>query len=367
MVVDELIMLVLASKYAALEQEKRELERKMADLGIENKQLSNENASLIETVNTLTAASKDRFDEVVFKCALDSLQQVHSVRQSIFASFESIDKENDSAKDLGNLFDVSSASLGGIANSMQGLNSRMESMTNSISGLSDKADHIHKFVTTITSISDQTNLLALNAAIEAARAGDAGRGFSVVADEVRSLANETNKSASEVAELVKNIIASTKVAVTSVGEIRDNNQGLSEGVVKLNDQYSTIINRCQAMKATIFNASHKTFIQTVKLDHIVWKSDVYSKVYKLNNKKIAEFADHTMCRLGRWIQSSGKQQYGSNNDFQRMERAHVSVHESGIKALTVFEAGNKAEAAEHLIKMEQASLQVMELLDQLNH
>jgi len=86
-------MLVLASKYAALEQEKREFERRNADLSIENKQLSNENASLIETVNNLTAESKDKFDDILFKCALDSLKQVNAVRQSILIRLKALKKK----------------------------------------------------------------------------------------------------------------------------------------------------------------------------------------------------------------------------------------------------------------------------------
>lgn len=113
---------------------------------------------------------------------------------------------------------------------MSGLNTQMVSMSERISGLSSTADNINKFVSTITSISDQTNLLALNAAIEAARAGDAGRGFSVVADEVRALATETNKSATEVSELVNDIIQSTAKAVSGVNELRGNNEELEEGI-----------------------------------------------------------------------------------------------------------------------------------------
>ena len=117
-------------------------------------------------------------------------------------------------------------------------------MTESISGLSKKADSINSFVSTISSISDQTNLLALNAAIEAARAGDAGRGFSVVADEVRSLANSTNNSANEVAQLVKEIIISTASAVASVSDIQNSNTQLSGGIETLNDDYASIIGCC---------------------------------------------------------------------------------------------------------------------------
>ncbi|RXE88801.1 MULTISPECIES: methyl-accepting chemotaxis protein [Pseudoalteromonas] len=342
-------------------------QQEVASLKQANAQLTSENEALKQEIVGTQAALNDNTDNQLLQCALNGLSQVQGIRETVLASFMSIEEESHSIEQVNSAFSKSETALRKILAGMEQLGSNMEKMTSNISGLSQMADSINTFVTTISKISDQTNLLALNAAIEAARAGEAGRGFSVVADEVRALATNTNESANEVSDLVKKIIDTTHTTVSAVEEIQASNITLSDSIGHLNDEYEGIVSCCDSMKDTILVSTTQTFIQTVKLDHVVWKGDVYNVIIGNSHKNISDFADHTMCRLGKWFGGDGAQKFGGHNAFKRLEAPHKEVHRAGVEAMKKFKAGDSQGAVKQLNQMEHASVEVMDLLDQLGH
>ncbi|MEE4634190.1 methyl-accepting chemotaxis protein [Pseudomonas alliivorans] len=133
---------------------------------------------------------------------------------------------------------------------MQGLTHRVESSSAQVTALANQAQDISKVLSVIRAIAEQTNLLALNAAIEAARAGEQGRGFAVVADEVRALAHRTQTSTQEIEQMISAIQAGSSATVESmqkstleVHSTRKTAEGAGQSLLQITDSVLEINNR----------------------------------------------------------------------------------------------------------------------------
>jgi methyl-accepting chemotaxis protein len=170
-------------------------------------------ATALSTTTSQVSAATEQQSEAASAMAASVEQMTVSIDQVSEHSHEALTASRRS----GELSDEGNAVVSRAAEEMESIGAAARELTAIIQGLGERSGQISRIVSVIQEIANQTNLLALNAAIEAARAGEQGRGFSVVAEEVRRLAERTTASTQEISAMVGGIQEGTHRAVSTMG------------------------------------------------------------------------------------------------------------------------------------------------------
>lgn len=186
-------------------------------------QISDSSTQLASAAEEMTVVTEESSRGLVAQN--DEVNQAATAVTEMSAAVDEVARNAESAseesKRTQGYTEVGLARVAQTLKSIQKLNGNVENTSAQIQGLSDRAQSITKVVEVIRAIAEQTNLLALNAAIEAARAGEQGRGFAVVADEVRALAHRTQVSTQEIEQMIAAIQGDSDLAVKAMNTSRD--------------------------------------------------------------------------------------------------------------------------------------------------
>lgn len=345
------------------------LERTIADLEHENTELRrrcDEQQARADKYEAEHVAAEHRrtAHQGINGLWLNAGTALEQVREAIADNAGRLGAEREHLDGAASVFTDSTQVLESIRSELSSIDDKARRSCDNIERLKRLATDIVAFVQVIGTISEQTNLLALNAAIEAARAGDQGRGFAVVADEVRALAQRASGAAAEVGGLVDSIGSETRAADLQIQEVSQDCRRIAESTDRIVDTVNRALEMAAQMRTVINVSADSGFVQMAKMDHVVWKIQVYRAILADKTVDPHSLADDHQCRLGRWYYSTDTAgRFGHLPNYRDLEAPHQTLHAVGREAIGLHRGGDLHDSLAALRQMEEASDRVMAILD----